>query len=211
MTSRWGPMGWMTLHSISVCYPEIASNEDRQIISRFLDRFAECITCPTCKSHFVSIYGTYRSMYPDWANSRFNLFVMMCRLHNTVNKRLDKPSPATVAESIQTLKAATKITSPAVFRSNYIQYVMQNWSYHPTGEGFVAAGAAREMRRLNVEYFTPREVSYDSLNFPEADLLRTVPENTEHYRVGNGIPSYSSNIKTGGFRFRGGRLTFVRN
>ena len=204
-------MGWMTLHSISVCYPETPSNEDRQIISTFLDRFSECITCPSCKAHFISIYGTYRSMYPDWANSRFNLFVMICRLHNTVNKRLDKPSPATVAESIQTLKDATKITFPAIFRSNYIQYVIQNWSYQPTGEGFMAAGAAREMRRLNIEYFTPREVSYDSLNFPEADLLRTVPENLAHYSVSRGIPTYSPSAKGGGFRFRGGRMSFVRN
>jgi hypothetical protein len=136
---------------------------------------------------------------------------MICRLHNTVNKRLDKPSPATVAESIQTLKAATKITSPAVFRSNYIQYVMQNWSYQPSGEGFMAAGAAREMRRLNIEYFTPREVSYDSLNFPEADLLQTVPENLGHYSVSRGIPTYPPSAKGGGFRFKGGRMSFVRN
>lgn len=177
----------------------------------FLDRFSECITCPSCKGHFISIYGTYRKMYPDWANSRFNLFVMICRLHNTVNKRLDKPSPATVAESIQALKDATKLTSPAIFRSSYIQYVIQNWSYQPTGDGFMAGGAAREMRRLNLEYFTPREVSYSSLDFPEADLLRTVPENLANYSLGNGIPTYSPNIQRTGLRFKGGRLTFVRN
>lgn len=210
MTSRWGPMGWMTLHSISICYPETPTVEDKKIISTFLDSFSECITCPSCKGHFISIYGKYRSMYPNWADSRFNLYVMICRLHNTVNKRLDKPRPATVFESIQTLKAATKLTSPANFRLKYIQYVFSNWGNQSTGEGFMAMNAARQMRKINNEYFIPREVSFDSLNFPEADLLRIVPENSENYSIGNGIPSYLPIMKHVGLQFKGGKLTFVR-
>lgn len=209
MTSRWGPMGWMTLHSISVCYPEHPSPQDKAILQRFLERFAECITCPSCKGHFTRMFASYRRIHPDWAESRQNVFVMICRMHNTVNKRLDKPRPASVKECLDTLKNATRVTTPFLFRHNYIQYVINNWAFDNSGEGFMMKGAARELFKINSEYWSLRETSYEGLEFQEADVLEEVPEGTEHYKIGNGILPFNPSLVKAGFRLQGGRLSLA--
>lgn len=211
MTSRWGPMGWMTLHSISVCYPENPDYTDKAMVNRFIDLFAECITCPSCKGHFTSMFSTYTRMHPDWANSRFNLFVAICRIHNTVNKRLDKPRFAAVREALQTLINITNVTPAHVFRSSYIQYVINNWVRQGDGEGMILANSGRQMMKINNEYWSLREVLYRDLSFPEADLLELVPENPQMYNIGNGTrPFVPSTIGSVGFSLKGGRLSLAR-
>lgn len=210
MTARWGPMAWMTLHSISVCYPENPMNEDKIIVKRFIDNFIECITCPNCRGHVRRMFDSYQKDHPDWANTRYDLFLMICRLHNTVNKRLDKPRPASVKECLDMLRVATSVTSPTVFRHNYIQYVIHNWAADSSGEGFMMKGAAREIYKINVEYWNKREVSYVGLEFPEANVLEEVPEGREHYKVGNGITPFNPSMVKTGFRLQAGRLSLVR-
>ena len=204
-------MGWMTLHSISVCYPENPTQSDKTTVKTFLELFRDTIACPNCKNHFTSIFNTYTHIHPDWANSRFDLFVMICRLHNTVNKRLDKPSPATVSDAIQTLISATQVTSPSVFRKNYINYLLLNWRSYGGGDGMIFTNKARQMMKINNEYWSMREVSYSSLLFPEADLLELVPPNPQMYNLGNGMkPFIPSNLANVGFTFKGGRLSLGR-
>lgn len=201
-------MGWMTLHSISVCYPENPDQNDKIIVGKFLELYSDTITCPSCKQHFRSMFATYTRIHREWADSRFNLFVAICRLHNTVNKRLDKPRPATVNEAVQTLIAATQVTPPSVFRKNYIQYVINNWVSQGGGEGMIFANAGRQMLGINNDYWSRHEVSYSSLSFPEANLLELVPENPKMYDLGNGMrPFVPSSIKNVGFTFKGGRLS----
>lgn len=204
-------MGWMTLHSISVCYPENPSQADKEIVKRFMNLFGECITCPSCKNHFRSMFETYTRIHPEWANSRFNLFVAICRMHNTVNKRLDKPRIATVRESLATLVAATSVTPQSVYRANYIQYVLNNWIRQGDGEGMIYANVARNMMKINNEYWSLHEVPYLSIIFPETNLLELVPENPQMYNLGNGItPFVPANIGNIGFSFKGGRLSLGR-
>ena len=210
MTARWGPMGWMTLHSISVCYPETPAPEDKLITKQFIERFIECITCPNCRGHIHRMFDTYQRIHPDWANSRYDLFLMMCRLHNSVNKRLDKPRPATVKECLDMLRTATSVTSPATFRHNYIHYVINNWAFDTSGEGFMMKGAAREMNRINIEYWNRRETSYIGLEFPEANVLEEISEGTDHYKVGNGITPFNPSVVRTGFRLQAGRLSLGR-
>lgn len=210
MTSRWGPLGWMTLHSISVCYPETPTVGDKLILERFIGNFAECITCPTCKGHFSRMFESYRQRYRDWADNRRNVFVMVCRLHNTVNKRLDKPRPASVKECLDMLADATKVTSQNAFRHNYIQYLIKNWAIDTSGEGFMMKGATRELQRINTEYWNLRETSYVGLEFEEANVLEEISEGTAHYKVGNGIVPFNPNIVSSGFRLLGGRLSLKR-
>jgi hypothetical protein len=204
-------MGWMTLHSISVCYPENPSNFDKETLKRFMNLFADCITCPSCKNHFTSMFSTYQRMHPEWANSRFDLFVAICRMHNTVNKRLDKPRIATVREALATLVSATTVTSAPVFRASYIQYLLNNWMRQGDGDGRIYANVARQMMKINNEYWSLREVQYISLIFPETDLLEFVPENPNMYNIGNGVrPFVPSTLGNVGFTLKGGRLSLSR-
>jgi FAD-linked sulfhydryl oxidase len=164
-TKFWGPLGWMTLHSVSAIYPEKPTNEERIILEKFVELFRESITCPHCKSHFTSMINTYRKIHPEWSSSRYHFFLFVCRAHNTVNKRLDKPIIQTLSDCIETLKTATKVTTPAQYREAYINYLLQNWSKEFTGDGAIALGSAKQLKKINNEYFTPRDKGYDSIYF----------------------------------------------
>ena len=104
MSKYWGPLGWMTLHSISLNYPDNPLIEDKQILLRFMNNFTESITCPSCQSHFKTIFQSYIGLFPDWNASKHNLFIFIARAHNTVNKRLDKPLIRTVSDCLETLE-----------------------------------------------------------------------------------------------------------
>ena len=97
MSKLWGPLGWMTLHSISLIYPEQPTYTEKNIAARFLDLFGETISCNECKVHFKQIYALYKTLHPDFLNSRQHFALFIFRAHNTVNLRLDKPRPITVS------------------------------------------------------------------------------------------------------------------
>jgi len=204
MTSRWGPMGWMTLHSISLNYPENPSQEDKVVLKRFLDKFTECITCPSCKQHFTVIFSNYQKRHPEWANSRFDLFLFVVRAHNTVNKRLDKPILATVEDCLNTLKNVSKVTSFTTYRQNYCNYVLNNWARQFDGEGMIMANSAREMLRINNEYWNLRETDINSISFPESNVMEFVAENRDINPPGLGKITLQTPV---GFRLKGGKLS----
>jgi hypothetical protein len=204
MTSRWGPMGWITLHSISLNYPVNPTHEDKGIVKRFLDRFAECITCPSCKNHFTTIFANYQRRHPEWANTRFDLFLFIVRAHNTVNKRLDKPILATVKDCLDTLKNISKITHFSVYRQNYMSYILTNWGRQFDGEGMIMANVGRDLIKINNEYWNLRETDINTIEFPEENVMEFVPENRPINPPGLGTISLQRPV---GFRIKGGKLS----
>lgn len=205
-TKVWGPLGWMTLHSISAIYPENPTSGERMLLEKFIDSFRESITCIHCKRHFESMLLTYKRKHPEWSSSRYNLFLFVCRMHNTVNKRLDKPIIPTLNNCIEILKTSTKITTPSQYRNAYINYLIQNWSRQQGGEGLVNLGFAKQMRKINDEYFTPRDTGYENIYFFEnGSVTEFISEDPKHYNAGPNLPNAAtfSNIKVG---FIGGRL-----
>ena len=175
MSKLWGPLGWMMLHSVSLIYPENPSPADRAIASRFLDLFADTISCIQCKSHFANIFSMYKSTHTDYLNSRQNFALFVFRAHNTVNKRLDKPTPKTVEECLLTLKIATAQTSFPQFRQAYLSYLTRNWGKDHTGEGRMIFGAVKEMIRINNEYWSLRDEPIPELD--EADVTISLDKN----------------------------------
>jgi len=173
MTKVWGPMGWMTLHSISVAYPDNPSESDKSILNKFMDSFGLTITCAICRQHFGTMFGGYKKSVPSWANSKQDLFLAICRLHNTVNQRLDKPVPKTVSECIASLKTATTYTSQFDFRNKYIEYLHRDWIRFGRGSNYqtVAFNAIQNMRKINEDYWNSREVSYSNVNISEANVV----------------------------------------
>lgn len=208
MTSRWGPLGWITLHSISANYPDSPSPADKVLVKKFIELFTETISCPSCKGHFASMYHTYISRYPDWWNSKADLFTFVCRAHNTVNRRLDKPIIHSVRDSIDTLQMLTKVTSAAEYRARYIMYLQRNWA-SPDAEGFMMSRAVREMAKINNEYWNQRETNFD-IQIPEVDVIQPIM----HIRgpTGNVLPGLKpdGNPVQVGFSLRSGRFSLIR-
>jgi len=205
-TKFWGPLGWMTLHSISAIYPENPTAQEKLILSNFMESFRESITCVHCKGHFTSMLNTYKRIHPEWNASRFDFFVFICRAHNTVNKRLDKPIFPTLNDCIERLKLNTQQNSTATYRNAYITYLIGNWSREFTGDGAIFLQNAKTMKKINDEYFTPRDQGFTNLTFDkDASVVEFIPENPRLYHVGPNLPNAVtfSNIRVG---FVGGRL-----
>lgn len=165
-------MGWMTLHSVSLCYPETPTESDKKIIVSFMDSFAKSITCAKCRDHFSHLFSVYKKNVPSWLNSRETLFLAVCRMHNNVNQRLDKPTPKTVQECLQSLKNATLYTPQFEFRKKYIEYLFRDWrSQRYSSYYSIAISAINEMNKLNEEYWNSRETPYDTVHFTEQNVL----------------------------------------
>ena len=98
-----------------------------------------------------------------------------------VNRKLNKPSPKSVSESLQFLRNATRYTTQQEFRQKYIEHVIRNWSsFQFTGSAAVMAlQSAQKMQKINSEYWNLREGSYN-IDFPESEIFF----DTIHYAAG---------------------------
>lgn len=140
-------------------------------------------------------------MYPGFLNSRQEFAIFVFRAHNTVNKRLDKPIPSTVALCLQTLREATSQTSFAQFRTAYINYLTQNWKRDFSGDNMIAMSKVREMERINNEYWTPREIPIPDLI--EDDVTTSIEKSDTRMTFSGNL----SSVKVG---FAGGRLRLTK-
>ena len=189
-TKFWGPLGWMTLHSISAIYPENPTPEDKLLLDKFIENFRESITCVHCKGHFTSMLNTYRRKHYDWNASRYNLLLFVCRAHNTVNRRLDKPILPTLQSCIDRLREVEKVTPLSSYRTAYINYLMQNWSREGTGEAFMFLSCAKTLLKINNEYFNIRDEGVANLSFrTDADVTEFIEEDPRRYNVGSDKPN----------------------
>ena len=196
-------MGWLTLHSVAAAYPDIPSNDLKNITSVFLDKFAETITCKHCRDHFTRILAVYRSKHTDYLNNRRNFFLFTARAHNSVNKRLDKPLLQTVADCLQTLRNATLNITPAQFRSNYFSYVARTWIHEMGGEGRIHFNMTNEMKTINQTYFIQDNTEF-SIEMEEGDVLEYVDESGSRYSHTTSKLTTEQPI----IGFRGGKLMF---
>jgi hypothetical protein len=196
MTKLWGPLGWMTLHSASFIYPDNPTPAEKAIATRFLDLFAETISCNACKIHFKSMRAIYTTMYPGYLNSKTDFAYFVFRAHNTVNKRVDKPRYPTVSACLDAVRSATVNTSLSQFRQSYMAYLVRNWGRDTSGEGRMIKSQVTELIKINNEYWSLRETGIP--NLPEADVLSPIEK--EATRVSfrpTGATAVSTNI---GFR-----------
>jgi hypothetical protein len=169
MTSFWGPLGWMTLHSASMLYSENPTSQEKSLMLSFIDAFGESISCHQCKTHFLTTKIEYEQMYPNYLNSKKDFMLFTFRVHNGVNKRLDKPILQTVNDCIQTLKNANSYSSLHNLRNSYISYLHRNWGQDFSSEGYFVKKKITELIRINNEYFNLREIDW-SYTFNE-DVL----------------------------------------
>jgi hypothetical protein len=149
---------------------------------------------------------TYRVVHPEYLHSKQNFFLFVVRAHNTVNKRLDKPTVKSVAEALTTLQAATVVTSPAEYRQKYIDYLKRTWGTDHSANGLFAGQKIRELEKINREYWNHRETSYVQF-FYEADVLEYISEAGMKKTPSGFAPFVGGHPKVG---FGGGKLKLRR-
>jgi hypothetical protein len=134
------------------------------------------------------------------------LFLFVVRAHNDVNKRLDKPILKSVKECLETLQNNTKNTSPAQFRQQYFNYLIRNWSYDVTADGFMGKQSASLINRINTEYFNPRECDFN-LEIEEGETFILLDRHDIKPSLFGGFVKTNIDV---GFKFKAGKLQLFR-
>ena len=161
MTSIWGPLGWMTLHSVASCYPDTPVQSEKALMQTWLDMFQSTITCPSCREHFGIALGSYRRQYPQMLNSREEFLLATFRLHNAVNRRINKPIHSTVAACFEQLRNNVKLRSAREYRIAYINHIQRFWRTLQDVTGITALKKINEMRKIEYEYFQKHENNFE--------------------------------------------------
>lgn len=151
MTAIWGPLGWMTLHSVSTLYPEQPTPAEKQLVSQWLDTFQSCITCSHCREHFGQMLSQMRSLIPEMLNSRAHFMKALFRAHNTVNRRLDKPVYNTTQECMDVYKNNVQARSSREYRHAYLSHIRREWMKVRDMNGIVAMRKVQELIRVENE------------------------------------------------------------
>jgi hypothetical protein len=167
MTAIWGPMGWMTLHSVSTSYPEVPNQSERVLMSQWLEYFRDTITCPSCREHFTEALAKYRREQPYMLESRQQFAIACFRLHNTVNARLSKPIYNSVEECMATLRGNIKNRTAQDYRISYVNHIMRYWRTQQDITGIVAMKKVLEMKKIEIEYIDSRDTKFSVTLTPD--------------------------------------------
>jgi len=161
MTSIWGPLGWLTLHSTACAYSENPTTAERELMTSWLDLFRDSITCPSCKEHFTTLLNNYRIHFPGMLNSRQDFAIFTFRAHNAVNRRIHKPIYSSVEECLATLRNVVKTRHAREYRNTYLAHIIRHWKVIQDVNGIVVLKKIQEMKRIETEYVSLRDTNFE--------------------------------------------------
>lgn len=230
MTAIWGPLGWMTLHSVATIYPEEPSQAEKVLMNEWLDMFRDTITCSYCRQHFTEMLARYRRRFPGMLASRQELVAFTFRAHNNVNRRLYKPVYGTVEECMSILRNNVSVRPAAEYRKAYLAHIKRYWRTMQDVSGIVAARKLEQMVKVESDYFAQRDTNFAvdiaetfvSLPYgviedaPEIRMgpsvrrqhapLVPVPQGGTLPDPGQAAPVASQPVRRSGFQITGGKL-----
>ena len=85
--SELGNATWTFLHSMAANYPDQPNDQDKILMSNLINSIVQFYPCYTCRSNLES---EVQELYPD-VSSNYSLQMWLCKLHNKINYRLNKP------------------------------------------------------------------------------------------------------------------------
>ena len=88
---KWGPSGWIFLHTISFNYPKKAEDKDKTRYTKHIENVGHNLPCKYCRQSYV-IYTKYLNIEP-FLNDIHGVTYHLYRLHDLVNKKLFVKSP----------------------------------------------------------------------------------------------------------------------
>jgi hypothetical protein len=161
----------MTLHSVASCYPNTPLPSEKILMQTWLDMFQSTITCPSCREHFGTALGSYRRIYPQMLSSREEFLLATFRLHNSVNRRLNKPIHSTVAACFEQLRNNMKTRTARDYRIAYINHIQRFWRTMQDASGMAALRKINEMRKIENEYLQRHENNFEIIISENAVVL----------------------------------------
>ncbi len=86
---HWGPYFWGTIHITCLGAPEVFDDFDKQAYANFFNTLPFVLPCGSCGKHFFETLQV--EPVESALSSKYTLFAWSVRVHNIVNKRLQKP------------------------------------------------------------------------------------------------------------------------
>jgi hypothetical protein len=212
MTAVWGPLGWMTLHSVSTIYPERPTQSEKDLMTQWLGLFAETITCQYCRDHFRSMRQAYQAKFPGYLDSRQAFAMFAFRCHNVVNARLSKPVYGTMEECMTVLRGNLKTRTAQDYRISYVNHIMRYWSQMQDTIGITSLKKVLEMKKIEVDYFGPRDTKFEVSLSDEGVII---PRSWVELTPGGHVPETPrpslrmTDTSRAGFRIVGGRMRLL--
>ena len=88
-SSIWGPHAWHFIHAVSFTYPLQPTQQDRENYYEFFHSLSYVLPCGTCQEAYRQKLQKLNIL--EHLNSRELLIEFVIKLHNLVNKDLNKP------------------------------------------------------------------------------------------------------------------------
>lgn len=87
----WGPSTWRFLHCVSLSYPKHPSIDRKHMMNAFLIGFCGLLPCDSCSHHCLNYILKNPLTEKELENMDNEIPRRFFRMHNMVNKRLEKP------------------------------------------------------------------------------------------------------------------------
>jgi len=118
LTTVWGPSMWHYLHTMSFNYPVLPSVKDKQHYRNFIMNLQNTLPCRHCRVNLKNNMKSNPLRMCDMRNrDTFSRYVY--KLHETVNKMLDKKSGLSycdVRERYEHFRSRCTIDNPKIFK-----------------------------------------------------------------------------------------------
>jgi hypothetical protein len=105
-TKKWGPGGWVFLHTIAFNYPEEPTNEIKMYYLNFFKSIGYVLPCIYCRNSFIQFIDKHP--IEPYLGSRYQVAYWLYMIHNMVNEKLRKQE----AERMQKGEFILKLTPP---------------------------------------------------------------------------------------------------
>lgn len=120
----WGPAGWHFMHAITLTYPEVPSDQDKERYRIFYESVGTVLPCPACRRH----YQENLKKLPIRLETRGDLFKWLVDVHNEVNKK-NKKKVLSYDEAFEAIKEngmkmANEKTIETTQKEKYIIYIL---------------------------------------------------------------------------------------
>jgi hypothetical protein len=131
------------------------------------------------------------------------------RAHNVVNARLSKPVYGTVDECLAVLRGNLTTRSAQDYRISYVNHIMRYWATMQDTSGITSLKKALEMKKIEVDYFGPRDTKFDVTLIDEGVVI---PRSWVETVPGGHVPETPrpslrmTETSRAGFRVVGGRI-----
>jgi hypothetical protein len=87
--ATWGPFFWHTIHLAALGYPISPTYTEKKAAKDFYESLTSMLPCPACRLHYTQMLQ--ENPITPFLDTRRDLFQWTVKIHNLVNKRLEKP------------------------------------------------------------------------------------------------------------------------